>query len=107
VEEIKQLKCLSRYPHVQELIVHYASYFSAEDILSQQEHGVNTPKEAEDFSLFIWKMVDQMRKDTEAGTIVLGSPDNSEMLQDVYYEISSFMAECGFEPIWERICEEA
>lgn len=101
------MKYFSRYPHVKDLIVHYATFFSDNDVLAQQELGVKTPQEAEQFSLFIWKMVDQMCKDSEANIVVLGSSDNSEMLQDVYYEISSFMADCGFESVWERVSEEA
>lgn len=96
-----------RYAHVKDLVAHYANFFSELEILKQLDSGVSSPEEAEAFSHFIWKMVDQMRIDTEAGVKVLGSSDNSEMLQDVYYEISSFMAECGYEPIWERVCEDA
>ncbi len=101
------MKYFSRYPHVKDLIIHYATFFSEDKIFQQQEFGVATPQEAEQFSLFIWKMVDQMRNDSETNTIVLGSSDNSEMLQDIYYEISSFMSECGFESVWERVSEEA
>jgi Rod binding domain-containing protein len=101
------MKYFSRYPHVKDLIIHYATFFSEEKILHQQEFGVKTPQDAEQFSLFIWKMVDQMRNDSEANVIVLGSSDNSEMLQDIYYEISSFMSECGFESVWERVSEDA
>lgn len=101
------MKYFSRYPHVKDLIIHYASFFSEDKILQQQEFGVTTPQEAEQFSLFIWKMVDQMRNDSEANIIVLGSSDNSEMLQDIYYEISSFMSECGFESVWEKVSEDA
>ena len=101
------MKYFSRYPHVKDLIIYYANYFSDTNVLEQQEFGVKTPKEAEAFSLFIWKMVDQMRQDTEAKIIILGSSDNSEMLQDVYYEVSDFMAECGFEAVWERVSEDA
>jgi Rod binding domain-containing protein len=101
------MKYFSRYPHVKDLIIHYATFFSEDKILYQQESGVETPQDAEQFSLFIWKMVDQMRNDSEANIIVLGSTDNSEMLQDIYYEISSFMSECGFESVWERVSEEA
>jgi Rod binding domain-containing protein len=101
------MKYFSRYPHVKDLIIHYANFFSEDKIFQQQELGVLTPQDAEKFSLFIWKMVEQMRKDSEENIIVLGSTDNSEMLQDVYYEISSFMSECGFESIWEKVSEEA
>lgn len=97
----------SRYPHVRDLIVHYANFFSQDEIFQQLEHGVKTSQEAEKLSVFIWRMVDQMREDSEANVVVLGSTDNSEMLQDVYYEISNFMSDCGFESIWERVSEEA
>lgn len=101
------MKYFSRYPHVKDLIIHYATFFSEYEVLQQQELGVKTPQEAEQFSLFIWKMVDQVHNDSESNVVVLGSADNSEMLQDVYYEISSFMADCGFESVWERVSEEA
>lgn len=101
------MKYFSRYPHVKDLIVHYATFFAEENILKQQEVGVITPQEAESFSIFIWKMVDQMRNDSEAGIVVLGSTDNSDMLQDIYYEVSDFMSVCGFESVWERVSEDA
>lgn len=97
----------SHYPHVRDLVVHYATFFSESEILKQQEFGVKTSQEAEKFSLFIWKMADQMRNDTENNVAVLGSIDNSDMLPDVYYEVSDFMAKCGFEATWERVCNEA
>jgi hypothetical protein len=100
------MKCFSRYPHVKDLINYYAAFFSESFVSQQLESGVSNPQEAEKFSLFIWKMVDQMRRDSEENTVVLGSTDNSEMLQDIYYEISEFMFECGFESVWERVSEE-
>lgn len=101
------MKYFSRYPHIKDLIIHYAAFFSDSEILQQVELGVKNAQQAEHFSLFIWKMVDQMRSDSEADVIVLGSTDNSEMLQDIYYEISNFMSDCGFESVWERVSEEA
>lgn len=101
------MKYFSRYPHVKDLIIHYATFFSDSEILQQVDLGVKSAQQAEYFSLFIWKMVDQMRSDSEADVIVLGSTDNSEMLQDIYYEISSFMSDCGFESVWGRVSEEA
>lgn len=101
------MKPFCRYPHVKDLILHYANFFAAEKILTQVDGGVSTHEEAKAFSLFIWQMVDQMHDDAEANNRVLGSLDNSDMLQDVYYEVSSFMAECGFESVWEKVCDEA
>jgi hypothetical protein len=96
-----------RYPHIKDLITYYAELFNEEGISKQLEAGVLNTQEAEYFSLFIWKIVDQMRKDSEAKTIVLGSTDNGDMLQDIYYEVSDFMAQCGFESVWERVSENA
>lgn len=101
------MKYFLRYPHVRDLIIHYANFFSDNEILEQQKNGVKTAQEAEQFSLFIWKMVDQMRLDTIENIIVLGSSDNSEMLQDIYYEVGSFMSDCGFESVWERVSADA
>lgn len=101
------MKFFSRYPHVKELIDHYARVLHRPDVAQQQTTGVRTEHEAEQFSLFIWQMVQRMNQDDRNGVKVLGATNNTEMIQDVYYEVSEFMAECGFEDVWRRVCSDA
>lgn len=96
-----------RYAHVGDFLNFYASFFNDEDILKILKDGVLSEDNAKSLSLFIWKMTDQMREDCESGTEVLGGTDNSEMLPDVHYEISSYLSDLGFESIWEKISDEA
>ena len=96
-----------RYPHVRDLVSHYANKLGDEIVLSILDNGVNSEIEAEHISRFIWKMLDEMSSDREKGNIVLGGIDNTSMAPDISYEMDSLMEECGFESIWERISDEA
>ena len=100
------IKC-QRYPHVRDLLFYYAEAFEDSNILDILNAGISTEEQAASFSHFIWKMADQMREDSEAGKVVLGDIDNSDMLADVHYEVRLYMCEKGFEPIWEKISDEA
>lgn len=96
-----------RYPHVRELVSHYAQKLSDEIVLSILINGISTDKEAEHLSHFIWKMLDEMAKDREQGNVVLGGVDNSSMAPDISYEMDVLMAEAGFSSIWEKISDES
>ncbi len=96
----------TRYPHVRSLIIHYAQELDASDILKFMESDVNSELDAENFSKFIWKMLDQMAIDIKAKKVVLGNIDNSSMIPDIDYEVSLYLAERGFENIWDDICDQ-
>lgn len=96
----------NRYPHVKDLIVHYATTMDETSILSMLEHGVNSENDAALFSQFVWKMVDQIGTDSERGTKVLGSTDNTDTMPDIDYEVSLFLANFGYAEIWDKTCDE-
>ena len=96
-----------RYPHVADLMSYYANSFQDSLITGILSTGISTESDARALSLFIWKMVRQMRLDSDASVEVMGSTDNSELLADVHYEISSYMEECGFGYVWNKISDEA
>lgn len=96
----------SRYPHVNDLIHHYAETMAREDINRIVESGITSKEDAETFSRFIWEMVGQMNEDEEKGIEVLGSTDNSEMIPDISYEIGRLMRNEGHYNLWERISNE-
>lgn len=96
-----------RYPHVRELVVHYARELSDEAVLSILDRGLYSENEAEYLSRFIWNMLDTMAKDRDAGNIVLGGIDNTSMIPDVSYEMDVLMEESGFSSLWKTISDEA
>ena len=95
-----------RYPHVGTLILHYANQLNETAILEIINFGVSSKNEAEDFSRFIWRMLDQMAIDIEQNKEVLGNVDNSSMIPDIDYEVSLYLADRGFGPIWDDVCDE-
>jgi hypothetical protein len=95
-----------RYPHVKDLIIHYATTLDADDVLKMMDAGISDPQEAETFAKFIWRMVDQMAIDNENNTTVLGQTDNSDMMPDLDYEISLYFSNSGYEEIWEKSFDE-
>ena len=67
--------------------------------------GVKNASEAERFSEFVWEMVERINRDEEAGTVVLGSADNIELLPDLNYEVSKYLRSVGFYSVWEKVSE--
>lgn len=96
----------SRYPHVKNLIEYYLKTLNRPDISVLMQEGVSSEDDAKKFSKFIWEMLDQMATDIENKTAVLGNVDNSSMIPDIDYEVSLYLAESGFEEIWNRVCDE-
>ena len=95
-----------RYPHIRDLIIHYAKTFDEHGILKMMDAEISNTKEAEVFAKFVWRMVDQMAIDNENNTIVLGQTDNSDMMPDLDYEISLYFSNNGYEEIWEKSFDE-
>lgn len=96
-----------RYPHVRDIVSHYAAKLSDEAVLSMLNDGVNSETDAGHLSRFIWKMLDEMAKDREEGNVVLGGVDNTSMVPDVSYEMDVLMRQTGFSAIWEKISEDS
>ena len=101
------MKTFERYPLVKDLINYYSEKLHQPNVKCWIESGNLDAQKAEQLGYFIWQMVDSMREDNEAGVMVLGRVDNSDMLADLHYEISCFMSDNGFSVLWERICDEA
>jgi len=95
----------NRYPHVKDLITHYAKDMNEPSILLMLEQGINNEQEATAFAQFVWQMVGQMGVDSENGVSVLGRTDNTDTIPDIDYEISLQLANLGFEEIWNKICD--
>ncbi|HSC67810.1 MAG TPA: hypothetical protein VLC79_08980 [Cellvibrio sp.] len=95
-----------RYPHVKDLILHYATATNERKIALMLEQGISSENDAILFAQFIWKMVEQIGADSESGTKVLGSTDNTDTMPDIDYEVSSFLANFGYAEIWDKICDE-
>lgn len=95
-----------RYSHVNDLIDHYIAIFESENVSKIVANGISSQEDAELFSRFIWKMVEAINDDEENQVVVLGSPDNTEMLPDISYEITKLMKSNGFYSVWEKISKE-
>lgn len=96
----------NRYSHVKDLLSYYAASLNKLVILSMLEDGIKSKKDATLFAQFVWRMVDQIGADSERGTKVLGSTDNTDTMPDIDYEVSLFLANFGYAEIWDRTCDE-
>lgn len=95
-----------RYPHVGDLIAHYASVLNDDKASALLESGVKTEEEAYTFSRFILTVIDCMAIDMQKEVPVLGSADNTSMIPDIDYEVSLYLANRGMEDIWNKVCDE-
>jgi len=97
----------TRYPHVRELVFHYATKLADLAVLKILDSGVNSPADAEHLSYFIWRMIGAMEQDREDNISILGGTDNSSMATDIAYEMGALMDASGFGAIWKKISEDA
>ena len=95
-----------RYHHVNDLLRYYASEKGRDDVLGLLDSGVESRKDAEVLSRFVWTVAELVTEDEEKGRVVLGSSDNTEMLQDFSYEMTKYMREVGYYSVWKRISDE-
>ena len=95
-----------RYPHVNDLIDYYITIFESEKVSEILANGMTSQEDAELFSMFIWRMVEAINDDEENEVVVLGSPDNTEMLPDISYEVTKLMKSNGFYSVWEKVSKE-
>ena len=96
----------SRYPHVRDLLIHYAKDLNLNEVLKILETSVENELDAEKLSRFIWCVADKMSEDCQSGVLVLGRKDNSDMLPDVEYEVTLYLSELAYENVWDRVSEE-
>ena len=92
-----------RYPHIFELVSHYAVEFEDELVKEALNSGIHSDETAKAFSYFIWKMVDQIHVDYKSEKFVLHSKDNRSMLPDLNYEVDTYMESCGYLEVWKNI----
>lgn len=95
-----------RYPHVGDLISHYAKALNNEDIVKLLSSGVKSKEEAYVLSRFLLTVIDNMATDMQENILVLGSTDNTSMIPDIDYEISLYLAHKGMEDVWDKVCNE-
>ncbi len=95
-----------RFPHVGEIIDHYANSLDDKEILSLIKAGVKTRDDAYIFSKFVLRVIDCMASDMQKEVTVLGSVDNTSMIPDIDYEISLYLARKGMDDIWDEVCNE-
>lgn len=96
----------ARYPHIQDLLMHYAEQENRNDIISLMKNNVTNESEAETFSRFVWHVAELVNNDEENAVEVLGSADNTEMLPDLSYEVSTYMNAIGYYSIWQRVSDQ-
>ncbi|WP_444916315.1 hypothetical protein [Microbulbifer sp. JMSA003] len=96
-----------RYAHIEDLLLYYAKSYKDDSILKILKEGVNSTSEAEEFSLFIWWVVDSIHDDQENEIEIMSSAGNLEMLPDLEYEISDYMQSVGFYDVWCRVSKQA
>jgi hypothetical protein len=95
-----------RFPHVGEIINHYANSLNDKEILSLINTGVKTRDDAYAFSKFVLRVIDCMASDMQKEVVVLGNIDNTSMIPDIDYEVSLYLARKGMEDIWDEVCNE-
>lgn len=105
--ETRTMIKFERYPHVNDLLKHYAVALNNEDATSILKSGFTNAQESRDFSKFVWQVVDAMHYDEENEVLVLGSTNNIEMIPDLEYEVSSYMRSSGFYNVWLEVSENA
>lgn len=96
----------NRYPHVEDIMIHYLSQFEREDIVLLLSQGLNSTTDAEVFANFVWDVVEAINDDEENNVSVLGSSDNTEMLPDISYEVTKLMKDNGFYQVWQKVSSE-
>lgn len=91
-----------RYPRVNELIVFYMEENKRSDIAKIMVYGISDEADAKVFCQFIWNTIDKIYKDAELGRPVLGRSDNTDILPDLSYEVTSYMRKNGFISVWKE-----
>jgi hypothetical protein len=90
-----------RYSHVRALIEHYGEKSGNAEILNMLQKDSASKEEAYKFGRFIVSMIDAMASDMQNGVVVLRGVDNTEMIPDIDYEVSLFLANRGWGGVWD------
>lgn len=96
----------NRYPHVNDLLNHYAHCLEREDITKIIASEISSSEQAKIFAQFIWQMVEAINEDEENNITVLGRTDNTEMLPDISYEVTKLMKDNGYYSVWESVSRD-
>ncbi len=96
----------NRYPHIADLLEHYIKQKNRIDIDGIYRNGIKNEQDALLFCTFIWDVVDNIHSDSESKHIVLGNTDNTEMLPDLAYEITTQMKQAGYFYVWEKTLDD-
>lgn len=97
----------NRYPHVRDFVLHYASELKNDGIQELLGASVKSREDAFLLSRFVWVMINEMAKDCESETVVLGRIDNSSLIPDIDYEIGVYLNERGYGVVWDKVCDES
>lgn len=92
-----------RYPHVKDFIEYYSDELSCPEIKELLKTGVNSERDAETLSRFVWKMVDKMLSDCDEGKEVFGQVDNSDVFPDIQYEVTLYLTKQGYMAVWNSV----
>lgn len=95
-----------RYPHVGEILKYYAGSLQNEEAINILKNGVESKEDAYALCRFVISVVDGMASDMQENNSVLGSVDNTNMIPDIDYEISLYLANIGLEDVWDQVCNE-
>lgn len=95
-----------RYPHVGEILRYYANALQNEEAINILNDGVKSKEEAYALCRFVISVVDGMASDMQENNPVLGSVDNTNMIPDIDYEISLYLANIGLEDVWDQVCND-
>jgi hypothetical protein len=96
----------NRYPHVGTIIEHYAKELNNNQMLDLLKTEISSEDGAFMYGRFILTMVDHIARDMQNDVSVLGSKDNTSMIPDIDYEVSLYLANRGFEEVWDNVCDE-
>lgn len=94
-----------RYPHINDILTFYLDKSPELKISHLIENGITNEEDAEVFSQFIWRIVDNIHDDAEIGRLVLGCANNTDILPDLSYEITKYMRKSGFYSVWDRVSD--
>lgn len=96
----------NRYPHVGAIIKHYAKELNNIQIVGLLKTEISSEDEAFMYGKFVLTMIDHIARDMQNDVSVLGSKDNTSMIPDIDYEVSLYLANRGFEEVWDKVCDE-
>ncbi|MGI9279208.1 MAG: hypothetical protein ACR2PX_06210 [Endozoicomonas sp.] len=91
----------------QDIMIHYANELKNELALklAKGDLSISRKDQAEDISLFFWKMFDKSAEDKEKKIIILGESDLQFWMERLMNIISGHLANNGFEQEWEKISD--